>query len=268
MAVLDDDSVLVSEFARGVIRDVTKGGDYSDTNKDVFVSGMKHPGGITQLKNKRIIAADSGTGKVYDISAGGNAGDYTKIFEGISHPYGVIEFRNKLYTSFSNNEMSGIAQIEEGQIFDFKTHAYVFGFPVVLTLEPYRSLAGCGGSWSTAVLDDKLMFSHAALGAIYDVSEGGSYDQYRNSLYAWGLNLPLGMTIDPINRQLFVCERGNGDIKIINIHGGYSRFAQPLVTGFKDCSCIRFIKDGSIAYVCDRAVGTVYKLTFDLHKIS
>jgi hypothetical protein len=262
MAILDDDTVLVSEFSKGTIRDVTIPGDYSTTDKGLFVQGMKHPGGIHQLENGRIIAADSGSGKIYDISdIKGHIKDENLVFEGISHPYGIIEFKGVIYSSFSNNSMSGIAWIEEGMQYDFSKHAYVSHFPVVLTLEPYRLLAGCGGSWSGAIFDKKLVFAHAALGAIFDVTDGGGFNELRNNQYAWGFDLPLGMTVHPINGQLFVCERGSGVIKSIDPDGGYSRFARPLVAGFKDCSCIRFSKNGNFAYVCDRAVGTVYKLT-------
>lgn len=259
MAVMENGTVLVGEFAGGVVRDVTEAGDYSHVDKGTFFKGMQHPGGIHQLSNGRVIAADSGTGKIYDISKGGTASESNLIFTGVPHPYGIIEYQGGIYTTFSNNSMAGIAKIQEGEKYVREKHTYVTGFPVVLTLEPYRTLVGCGGSWTGSGFGNRLLFSHSALGAVFDVTNGGVYEELRDNLYAWGLDRPLGMTTDPIDGHVYICERGAGVIKRIHPNGGYSRFAEPLLAGFRDCSCIRFTKDGKFAYICDRAVGTVYR---------
>lgn len=86
--------------------------------------------------------------------------------------------------------MVGMAEVIPGQKYSLERHAYVYGFPVVKTMEPYRYLMGCGGSWPTPTKDGKLLLGHAALGAIFDVSGGGSFEVLRNNRYAWGLISP------------------------------------------------------------------------------
>lgn len=260
MGITADGRVLAGEFAGGTIRDITDPGDYSNPNKRAFIVNMKNPGGIQQMWDGRILAADSGAGKIHDITEGGAASDNNLLFEGVSHPYGVFDFQEEIYTTFSNNSMAGMAKIKKGERYNHEDHGFVLGFPVVVTLEPYRTLAGCGGSWGGRGFGGRLLFSHLALGAIFDVTQGGTFDELRDSRYAWGFDQPLGMTTDPLDGHVYVCERGSGVIKRIHPRGGYSRFAEPLIAGFKDCSCIRFTQNGETAYVCDRAVGTVYRL--------
>ena len=187
----------------------------------------------------------------------------TKVFEGISHPYGLVEFKGELYTSFSNNQHVGIAKVVPGERFNVEKHPFVYNFPVVVTMEPYRLLLGCGGSWQTTMMDGRLILGHAALGALFDVTSGGSFDELREKRYAWGLTQPLGVIIDPIDGNMYVCERSTGVIKRIPRDGDYCRFAEPFLAGFSEPSCIRFTADGTRAYVCDRAMDTVYRVELE-----
>ena len=155
--------------------------------------------------------------------------------------------------------MVGICAVTAGRAFR-EADIFVKNFPVVVQSEPYRLLAGCGGSWPGTVLGDKMVFSHYALGAVFDVTRGGTYEDFREERIAWGLAGPLGMTTDPIDSDLYVVEKMSGVIKCLDKKGGYSRFARPLLAGFQEPSCIRFLPDGSAAYVCDRAWGTVFRL--------
>lgn len=263
MAVLDDGRVLASEFAGGAVRDITQEGDYRDPSKSVFADGLEHPGGLLQTSAGKILATDSGSGRIYEISDGGTVSDDDVVFSGVPHPYGLAEFSGRLFTSFTTDAMAAIAVVEPGKEFSDE-HMYAYDFPVVIPSEPYRYLFGCGGSWPTAASQaGRLYMAHKALGAIFDVTSGGSYADLRNSQYAWSLNGPLGMTLDPIEDHLYVCETASGMIKRISKEGGYSRFAQVLVAGFQEPSCIRFTKDGRQAFVCDRAVGTVYRLELE-----
>lgn len=134
---------------------------------------------------------------------------------------------------------------------------------MVKTLEPYPALLGCGGSWIATGMKDKVLLGHAALGAIFEVTAGGHFDELRAQRYTWGLTLPLGMITDPIDGNLYVTERGTGVIKRIPQAGGYARFAEPFIAGFAEPSCIRFMPDGSEAYVCDRAWNAVYRLELE-----
>jgi DNA-binding beta-propeller fold protein YncE len=263
MGITNDGRVLVSEFAAGNVRDVTKPGDYTDQSKGLHAWNMKHPGGILPLSDGRVWAADSGSGNIYDITQQEKVTESSLIFEGVPHPYGLVEFNNSVFTSFSNDSMVGIAEIIPGQQYSLERNAYVHGFPVVVTMEPYRTLMGCGGSWSTPTMDGRLLLGHAALGAIFDVTSGGSFEDLRNNRYAWGLNLPLGMITDPLDGNIYVTERSTGVIKRVPRAGGYSRFAEPFLAGFHEPSCIRFTPDGKRAYVCDRGWDTVYRIELE-----
>jgi hypothetical protein len=267
MGITKDGQVLVSEFGGGSVRNVTEGGDYRDQSRHLHAWGMNNPGGVQPLSDGRILVPDSGTGDIYDITEPGSVTKNKLLFSGVPHPYGLVEFKSRLFTSFSNKEMVGISEIKQGEQFHLEKHAFVDGFPVVPTMEPYRDVQGCGGSWATAVKDDRLLLGHAALGTVFDVthSEGQSFDKLRSNRFAWGLTSPLGMTIDPIEGNLYVCERTTGVIKRIAQSGGYSRFADPFLAGFQEPSCLRFAADGSTAYVCDRALGTVYRIELEHH---
>lgn len=253
--------ILVSEFGGGAIRDVTDGGDYSSQSLGLLVSGLKNPSGILPTKDGSILIADSGAGEVLEygddkagvLSAKRSSG-------GFSNPYGVVIHEDKVFVTFSNKRMVGLTEVTFGKASPSAEESFVHGFPVVITSEPTPELMGCGGSWPTTGFRGKILLGHYALGAVFDVTKGGTFDDLRESRFAWGLNGPLGMTVDPIDNDLYVVEKASGVIKRIPDGGGYSRFAEPLLAGFQEPSCIRFMPSGEAAYVCDRAWGAVYKL--------
>ncbi len=261
LGMLPDGRVLVSEFGGGIVRDVTDAGDYRDVNRAAFATGFEHPGGILPTAEGRIIVADSGAGTVADISSGGSTTSSDVLMDGLSNPYGLVEFQGSLFSSFSNDRHVGMARVIEGGTFE-ENDAFVRDFPVVTPSEPYHRMGGCGGDWPGVIKDDELLLGHSALGAIFNVTDGGSFTELRERRWAWGFNLPLGMTTDPTDHDLYVVERGTGVIKRL-VSSGYGRFAEPLIAGFRDPSCIRFTPDASAAYICDRAVGTVYRLTLE-----
>ncbi|NOK79061.1 MAG: hypothetical protein GFH24_608434n18 [Chloroflexi bacterium AL-N5] len=262
MAITLDGRVLVSEFAAGVIRDVTEPGDYRDSGVGRYAWNLQNPGSIQPISDGRILVADAGAGQICDVSTSGKISSKNVLYRGISHPYSLLEFQQRLLVSYSDNYSVGMAEIKEGHTYT-PDHDFVQGFPVVKTLEPYPALLGCGGSWITGALDGMVMLGHAALGAIFDVTKGGHFDDLRTQRYTWGLTLPLGMIVDPIDSNLYVTERGTGVIKRIPKSGGYARFAEPFIAGFAEPSCIRFMPDGTEAYVCDRAWNAVYRLELE-----
>ncbi len=263
MGLTADGRVLVSEYGAGRVRDITEPGDYIDQSMGQHAWNLRHPGGILPLADGRILVADSGSGRIYDITTPGAASAAAIMFEGVDHPYGLFEFRRRIFTSFSNDTMVGIAEVVPGECFTTEKHAYVSNFPVVVTAEPYRKLLGCGGHWTGGIKDDRLLLGHAALGAIFDVTPGGTFDELRNRRYAWGLTMPLGMTTDPLDGSVYVAERTTGVIKRIPHAGGYSRFAEPILAGFQEPSCARFTPDGTYMYVCDRSWDTVYRVELE-----
>lgn len=262
MAITADRRVLVSEFGAGVIRDITEPGDYRNPMTRRYAWNLKNPGSIQPISDGRLLVADAGADAIVDVSEPGEVTADAVLYEGVSHPYSLIEFQNRLLVSFSDNDMVGMAEVRPGGRYALDD-AFVHGFPVVKTLEPYPALLGCGGSWTGVIIDDRLILAHSALGAIFDVTSGGSFDELRASRYAWGLTLPLGMTVDPIDANLYVTERGTGTIKRIPKTGGYARFAEVFIAGFSEPSCIRFMPDGSEAYVCDRSWNAVYRLELE-----
>lgn len=264
MAVLKNGRLLVSEFGGGVVRDITNPDDYGKSTKGIYASNLEHPSGLLELSDGRILVADSGRGGLFDITKSKTIVDEKKyIMTGISHAYSIVEFNGNIYSSYSNNREVGMAKIAEGKKFSKENHTHVYGFPVVLTLEPYPKMLGCGGSWGTTGGGGQLFLAHKALGCIFDVTNGGSFDELRENRFAWGINSPLGMIMDPNEEFLYITEQGNGVIKMIDKKGGYSRFATPFLSGFTEPSCIRFTPDYQFAYICDKGTGSVYKIEFE-----
>jgi DNA-binding beta-propeller fold protein YncE len=263
MGLTHDGRILVSEFSAGRVRDITEAGDYADTSKGAYATGLIRPGGIAPLADGRIMVADAALGSIFDISEPGPATSDDAVFTDVPHPYSLLEANGKIFVSYSNDEWAGVVEVVPGSGFSADEPTFVHSFPVVKTMEPFRSQTGCGGSWATTLKDGRFMFGHAALGAIYDVTDGGHFYELRDKRYAWGLQQPLGMIIDPLDGNLYVCERYSGVIKRIPHSGGYARFAEPLMAGFQEPSCIRFTADGKHAYVCDRALDTVYHLDLE-----
>jgi DNA-binding beta-propeller fold protein YncE len=253
----------VSELSAGRVRDITEPGDYADTRKGAYATGMIRPGGIAPLVDGRIMVADAAGKTIYDISTAGEVTKDDAFFTGVPHPYSLLEVGSKIYVSYSNDAWAGVVEVVPGGTFSAEGGTFVHSFPVVKTAEPFRNENGCGGSWATTLKDGRFMFGHAALGAIFDVTDGGDFYSLRETRYAWGLQQPLGMIIDPLDGNLYVCERHNGVIKRIPHAGGYSRFAEPLMAGFQEPSCLRFTADGKHAYVCDRALDTVFHLDLE-----
>lgn len=260
MAITSDSRVLVSEFGGGLVRDITTAGDYRNLSTGLFAQNFVNPSGILQLSNSSIYVADSGAGTVFSIQGSGTDSVNTVVMDGIPHPYGLVQFNGKVYTSFSDNTMVGMVEVIPGTAFDIN-QVFVRDFPVVLTSEPYPHMIGCGGSWPDEVRGTDLLLGHRGLGAVFNVTAGGSFATLRTSLYAWGFTTPLGLKTDPIDGNLYVVEQTTGAIKYVEPGGGYSRFSRPLMTGFREPSCIRFTPDGTAAYVCDRALGAVYRMS-------
>jgi hypothetical protein len=257
LGITRDGQLLVSEFAGQAVRDVSEEGDYGDCKRGLHASNLEHPGGILPLSDGRILVADSGSGDVHDITKSGPAKRSGRVFCDVPNPYGLVEFGGSVYLSFFDRGSLGLIEVDDGA--SFRTEdAFVRGFPCVTTTEPYPGIEAYGGSWPTERKGDLLLLGHSALGAIWDVTSGGTFDELRNSRFAWGLTSPGGMISDPSGEKIYVTERMTGVIREV-AEPGYARFARPLLAGFKEPTCLRFTADASVLYVADKALGAIYR---------
>lgn len=260
LGLTEDGQLLVSEFAGRAVRDVSKAGDFSDCRKGVHTAGLAHPGGILP-HGDRILVADSGGGKIFDITKAGPAERNDIVSDGFPSPYGLVEFAGRLLVSYFEKGSLGIAEVSAGARFDRKK-SHVSDFPCSTTAEPFPQVEAYGGSWPTARKGDQLLLGHSSLGTVWDVTRGGNFDKLRNSRFAWGLNAPGGMIADPLDEDLYVVERRSGVVRRLS-EPGYARFSEPLLAGFEEPSCLRFTTDGRQLFVADKAWGAVYRVSLE-----
>ncbi|MBI3032784.1 hypothetical protein HYY69_04875 [Candidatus Woesearchaeota archaeon] len=270
-----DGRLLVSEFLGGTVKDITVGGDCRTIKPFAFNFG--HPASIlTNYKSNRIIVVDNGRGKIYDITAGGNAEKAPVVFSGIPGPYGLVAHDGKVYSTFSNSRENGLVKVDEGKSFSDDL-ILTRGFPRGVRETPDARMEGVEigdcGSWSARSVGDRLLYLHSGLGIIFDLEHDDEKVRHHRCystnipIVAQGLYKPLGFTSQQINGQdvLFVAERFGHDIKVIppDEYGVDMRYIPPVVTGFREPSCLRFSPSNlNEMYVCDFAAGVVWKITF------
>jgi hypothetical protein len=245
-----DGRLLVSEFGRGRVVDVTAGGDCRDAVP--FADGLMHPAGLlTNYEGSRILVADTGRGEVLDITEGGRREDFAVVSaEPIAGTYGLTVYRDQLLTTFSDERQNGIARVSEPP--SSAEHVYFGGFPNGNHEHPpYISLGACPTNWKTIAFDDRLLYAHSSLGAVYDISEPGSFS-IDTPKFLEGLKRPLGMIFDEATGLLYVTDRGGGSVKPAPREGGVNmRFIAPVATGFGQPSCVRLDPLKPTMYVCD-----------------
>jgi len=253
----EDGRLLVSEFGRGNIFDITAGGDYRDAKP--FASGLAHPAGIlTNYEGSRIIVADTGRGEIVDITGGGHRLKENIVGSSIPGAYGLTLFRDKLFTAFSSETENGVARVTGGSFTEGDIH--FGGFPNGNRNHPaYLSFMGaCPTNWSTVAFNDRLLYVHSSLGAIYDVSEEAVFTA-DTPKFVEGLDEPLGMIYHEPTKLLYIADRGSGSVKPIPSGGEVNmRFVSPVATGFRRPSCVRFHPARSVMYVCDMAECVVW----------
>ncbi|ADB87474.1 hypothetical protein [Saccharolobus islandicus] len=261
-----DGRLLVSEFGRGRILDVTKGGNMRDAVP--FAYNLSHPAAILPYKD-RILVTDAGFNAILDITEGGDQ-SRPKIVAKVSGPYGLAVYHNEIYSTFSTQIESGIVKIgKNGEVIRFVT-----GFPVVYSIwsKIYKLISPCG-NWQIPLPEemDILIFSHGGLGKLYDISQGGDFNYLeQNSLLVKGLNEQIGMIFNKHDKNLYIVESKGADVKSVSLeelkiardkHEPIDlRFRVPIVSGFYEPRCVRFSEDGKIMYVCDIAAGVIWKI--------
>lgn len=255
-----DGRLLVSEFGRGRVIDITDGGDYRDAKP--FACGLKHPAGIiTDYQGNRIIVVDTGNDCIVDITNGGDASKNEKIYSNIPAPYGMVVFKGELYATYTSKEDNGLTKVSPNKTFSLE-HAHASSFPVGVSEHPYviAGSAGCG-HWTAVVAKEKLLFNQTTFGIIWDVTDKGEFNLDTHKRFAWGLNKPVGMIYNEQLDFLFVAESGSGQIKAIPSDGNMDmRFVTPLVVGLKEPRCVRFTKDGMTMFACDMSSCCVWKI--------
>lgn len=260
-----DGRLLVSEFGRGRILDVTKGGNMRDAIP--FAYNLLHAAAILPYKDK-ILVADAGFNAILDITEGGDE-SRPKVVAKISGPYGLTSYHDEIYSTFNTQVESGIVKISKnGEIIN-----YVTNFPAVPSIwsRIYKLLSGCN-KWEVVVPAgmDLLIFGHGSLGKLYNASDGGDFIHLeQNKVLVKGLNEPIGMIYNKIDQNLYIVESKTADIKSVNLeelkiakdsHEPLDlRLRTPVVSGFYEPRCVRFSEDGKIMYVCDITAGVIWK---------
>jgi DNA-binding beta-propeller fold protein YncE len=256
-----DGRLLVSEFGGGRIIDITEGGDYR--NATAQASGLQNPAGIcTTFEGDRVVVADTGRSQIIDITEGGEfAGE--SAMAAIPGVYGLVEREGTLHAVYATETENGVA-VAVGETFTAE-NIHFGGFPNGSRDHPsyLPEVVACPSNWAALAFDqERMLYVHSGLGAIYDVSNPGTFGT-ETSKFAEGLNRPLGMTFNPTTNLLYVAERGTGSIKPMPQEGGLDmRFVPPVATGFRQPSCLRFSPDKTTMYVCDMADNVVWRVRF------
>jgi hypothetical protein len=160
-----DERLLVSEFGRGRVTDITTGGDYRTA--EPFAHDLIHPAGIiTDYEGSRVLVADTGQGRVIDISSGGAMTLDSSVSSEIPGAYGLSQFRGDLLTVFATDTQNGVTKVGDAP---FSTEQVHFGgFPNGNRDHPpyLPGIAACPTNWNTIAFGDKLLYVHSSLGAI------------------------------------------------------------------------------------------------------
>ncbi|MEM6516456.1 MAG: hypothetical protein AAF688_09770 [Bacteroidota bacterium] len=261
MEFTKDGRLLVSEFGKGQVTEITEGGDFR--NSKPFAYNLGHPAGIvTNYDGDKILVADAGLQKIIDITNGGDASKCPVIYDGLKGAYGMTVFKNELYAVYSNEKENGLVKVN-GKSFS-EDDIFSGGYPNTSHNLPYFNSVEGGncGSWAAVALGNRLLYTVAGNGTIYDVTEGKNYDVKGGGEYITGLNNPLGSWYVPQFGYLFIAERNSGNIKIMPEKGGYAKYYPAILTGLKQPSCLRFSPDLKAMYVCDFANNAVMKISF------
>lgn len=260
-----DGRLLVSEFGRGRIVDITEGGDLRDATP--FAYGLEHPAAIiTNYEGNKIIAVDTGNNCVVDITSGGDVSKNERVISNIPAPYGMTLFKDELYVTYTSYEDNGLMKASNTKSFSLEA-AQASSFPVGVSEHPYflAGSAGCG-HWTAAVMGEKLIFSQTTFGILWDVTNQGKFSLDTHTRFAWGLNKPVGMIYNEKLNLLFVTESGSGSIKTIPSEGGIDmRFVPPVVVGLKEPRCVRFTPDGLTMFACDMASCCIWRIEFEVY---
>jgi hypothetical protein len=267
--------LLASAFGGGYVVDVTEGGSMRGAKP--FAWNLRHPAGLlTNYQGSRILIADTGRGVVLDITKGGDAMEAPVFFQGVPGPYGLISFGGEVYCTFSGGEEAGPVQLENGLVRMVEGGCFsedlirVRSFPNGLREMPYvmnetGNKTGDCGCWTAVGYQGRMLYLHAGLGAVFDITDHTEYCPAMPYL-AKGFKKPLGMITHPTNGHLYVAERGGECVKVVPhdaapITNPYDmRYLPPVACGFKEPTCVRFTPDGKHMRVCDFATGYVWNV--------
>lgn len=259
-----DGRLLVSEFGRGRVTDITEQGDYRESKP--FASGLKHPAGIiTNYQGSRIVVADTGANRLVDITAGGDVAEAPEILGDVSAPYGLLLYKDNLLATFTSETQNGLIKVNKPGSKFLMEDVQVRNFPVGVSGYPYV-LAGSKacGCWIVEATNSKLLFCQTTFGTIYDVTDQKTFEGSEHKKFAYGLDKPVGMINHPQTELLFIAESGSGTVRALPNDGDIdARFVPPIVTGLVAPRCVRFSKDGKTMYACDMSACCVWRIDLD-----
>lgn len=278
----NDDKLLVSEHTKGIVTEITNGGDMKDSKP--FATGLKGPSGILPTTDGKILVAETWGGTVKDISDGGEMSSKDPFAFGLSMPYSLLERKKgedqAIFVSQSyNGRNSWIEEITNGG--DSKSeNFYVSEIPAIPGLPGLTPInkwpndwqkyaaGGCVINWQgggDTRYSTEHYFAHSGLGQIFDISENsGDYFKLlsEKKAVAWGMNKLGAIHMHPKNGLLYCVEPEQGNIVAINPKSPQNhKFTPAVVKNLVRPTCLRFDKSGETMYVCGTGEGVIWKIT-------
>jgi len=156
-----------------------------------FATGIDGPTGIIQTSTGKLLVASYPSGKVFDITAGGNFTGATAFATGLSGPRNFMEL--------PTGEVL-VAEQGSGQVTDIADGGNLS------SATPYAS--GLNGVHDLTLTPDRRLFAAAnkAVIGVYEITGGGDFSAA--SAFAWG-RLFFGLAVDAGNRLLAIPQNGN-----------------------------------------------------------
>lgn len=269
-----DGKLLVSEYSAGRLKEITSGGDFSETPP--FAFGLQGPSSILPLDDGRILVAENWGGRISDVSKGGDISLTAPYIDGLSNPYSLTSHikggQRKIYVSeHYNGRDSWISDITDPSA----PSKYVTNIPArpgSAALVPLSQAqnwqkfasANCVINWGGGGVNAHYI-TVGAMGQILDVfSQGGDYIDLikAKKAIAWDLGRMGAIKEHPNNGLLYAVEPELGDIVAIDpTKPKNHRFTPPVVRGFMNPTCLRFSPDGKTMLVCSKGDGVVWRVT-------
>ncbi|MFC0596202.1 hypothetical protein ACFFFP_08510 [Thermus composti] len=272
--------LLVSEHTAGTVRDISKGGDASESKPLAF--HLRGPAAIRPTGEGKVLVAETWGGTITDIANGGDARKLPKLATNLKGPYTLAILKKKIFVSESRSifmtQITCLTLADRG----IEPKVYISDIPArhgEPGLTPPESwpdkwekyaAAGCVKNWiDDAAGRDFFYLAVGNLGQIFrikpdEMPEQITYSElidHPNTLVAWGLHRLGGMRFHPPSGLLFAVQPEMGEVIAIDpAKPGNYHFQPPVVRGFRMPTCVRFSQDFDKMYVCSSADGVVWQV--------